>query len=63
MPGGATSKTVDTYRAHALRLTKRAASVSDPLARAQFVSMASEWQRLAVLAEWQSKAVITATRI
>ncbi len=50
----ATRKTVKSYLAHALRLTTHAAGVSDPLARAEFVSMASEWRRLALLAEWQT---------
>lgn len=48
MAGSATPMTRKTYRAHALRLTKYAAGVSDPIARAEFVSMASEWRRLAV---------------
>jgi hypothetical protein len=55
--------TMETCRAHALRLTTYAASVSDPIARAEFASIASEWRRLAVLAEWQSKAAIAATQI
>jgi hypothetical protein len=63
MPRGATPKTVRTYSAHAVRLTKYAAGVSDPLARAEFVALAAEWRRLAALAEWQSNAAVAATRI
>jgi hypothetical protein len=55
MRARATPTTVKTYRAHAVRLTAYAAGVYDPLARAEFVSMASEWRRLALLAEWQSR--------
>ena len=45
------------YRAHAERLTRYAATLSDPAAQAEFAALAQEWERLTILAEWQTTAM------
>ena len=56
---GATAATVRTYGAHASRLARHAARLTDPGARATFASLAAEWERFAVLAGWQARAGLT----
>lgn len=56
MVHGATPATVATYGAHAVRLARYAASLTDPGAQAEFAALAAEWERLAVLAGWQVQA-------
>jgi hypothetical protein len=61
MPLGASLSIVETYRAHAVRLSGYAAGLKDPQARAEFASLAAEWERLSVLAEWQTQAAAVST--
>jgi hypothetical protein len=59
MLNAAALATVRTYGAHAARLARYAAGLTDPGARAEFASLAAEWERLVVLAGWQARAGFT----
>jgi hypothetical protein len=53
MPGGATAETVQNCRAHSVRLAAVASHMTDLRMQAEYAVMVREWDRLAVMAEWQ----------
>ena len=53
MPGGATAEMVQNCRAHSVRLASAASRMTDLSIQAEYAVMVREWDRLAVMAEWQ----------
>jgi hypothetical protein len=58
-PSGAPLATAETCGANAARLADYAANLSDPIARAEFELLSAEWERLAVLANWQARVTVS----